>query len=84
MAPPLREFIEASPRWLTVFHLHSHAPGLNSQEGIWTLVKRGMGNLAAADPSQITWAVKHRLKQIQHHPDLVGDCLVGTGLIMNG
>ncbi|MEY2242384.1 hypothetical protein AB8A21_05455 [Streptomyces sp. BF23-18] len=48
-----------------------------------TLVKRDIGNLAAADLSQITRAVKHRLKQIQHHPDLVDGCLSGTGLTMD-
>jgi len=41
------------------------------QEGIWSLVKRDIGNLAAADLGQITRAVKRRLKQIQYRPDLV-------------
>jgi transposase len=35
-------------RWLTVFQLPSHSPGLNLQKGIWSLVKRDLGNLAAA------------------------------------
>jgi hypothetical protein len=38
---------------------------LNPQEGIWSLVKRDLGNLAAADLAQITRAVKRSLKQIQ-------------------
>jgi hypothetical protein len=46
---------------------------LNPQEGIWSLVKRDLGNLAAADLGQITRAVKRRLKQIRYRPDLVDD-----------
>ncbi|MET9695254.1 winged helix-turn-helix domain-containing protein, partial [Streptomyces sp. NPDC006514] len=47
-------------------------------------VSRDIGNLAAADLCQITRAVKRRLKQIQYRPDLVDECLSGTGLIMDG
>ncbi|MEU0395738.1 transposase [Streptomyces sp. NPDC006208] len=81
---PLREFTAANSDWLTVFQLPTYAPDLNPQEGVWSLVKRDIGNLAAADLGQITWAVKHRLKQIQHHSDLIDGCLAGTGLIMDG
>nr|WP_037603691.1 hypothetical protein [Streptacidiphilus rugosus] len=41
-----------------------------------------IGNLAAADLSQITQAVKRRLKKIQYRPDLVDGCLSGTGLTL--
>ena len=81
---PLREFIEANVSWLTVFQLPTYAPDLNPQEGIWSLLKRDIGNLPAADLSQITKAVKHRLKQIHYRPDLVDGCLAGTGLITDG
>jgi len=37
-----------------VFQLPTYAPDLNPQEGIWSLVKRDIGNLAAADLSQNT------------------------------
>ncbi|MFJ2781928.1 transposase [Kitasatospora sp. NPDC087315] len=84
LTKPLRDFIEANAEWLTVFQLPTYAPDLNPQEGIWPLVKRDIGNLAAADLGQITRAVKHRLKQIQYRPDLVDGCLAGTGLIMDG
>ncbi|GAA3483089.1 hypothetical protein GCM10018966_076210 [Streptomyces yanii] len=69
--------------WLTVFQLPACAPDLHSQEGIWSLVKRDIGNLAAAGLSQITRSVKHRLKQIQYRPELVDSCLTGTGLVMD-
>ncbi|ROR46566.1 hypothetical protein EDD39_4846 [Kitasatospora cineracea] len=54
------------------------------EESIWSPVKRDIGTLAAANLDQITRTVKRRLKQIQHHPDLVDRCLVGTGLLMDG
>lgn len=84
LTAPLREFVAANADWLTVFQLPSYAPDLNPQEGIWSLVKRDIGNLAAADLSQITRAVKHRLKQIQYRPNVVDSCLTGTGLVMDG
>jgi transposase len=76
----MREFIDANAEWPTVFQLPAYAPDLNPQEGIWSLVKGDLGNLAAADLSEITRAVKRRLKKIQYRPDLVDGCLVETGL----
>ncbi|XXC88408.1 DDE endonuclease [Streptomyces sp. A5-4] len=52
------------------------------QEGVWSLVKRTIGNLAAANLDQLARAVKRSLKQIQYRPHLVDGCLAGTGLIM--
>ncbi|MFD7731911.1 transposase [Kitasatospora phosalacinea] len=80
----MREFIAANADWLTVFQLPTYAPDLNPTEGIWSLVKRDIGNLAAADLGQITRAVKRRLERIQYRPDLVDGCLAGTGLILDG
>jgi transposase len=80
---PLRDFIAANADWLTVFQLAPYAPDLNPQEGIWSMVKRDIGNLAAADLSQITRAVKRRLKQIQYRPDVVDGCLAGTDLLID-
>ncbi|MFF4567846.1 transposase [Streptomyces sp. NPDC001435] len=76
----MREFIDANADWLRVVQLPTYAPDLNPTEGVWSLVKRDLGNLAAADLSQITRAVKHRLKQIQYRPEVVDGCLAGTGL----
>ncbi|MFF7441730.1 transposase [Streptomyces sp. NPDC008122] len=67
-----------------MFQLPTYAPDLNPQEGVWSLVKRDVGNLAAADLSQITRALKRRLKQIQYRRDLLDGCLAGTGLVMDG
>ncbi|MFF9914832.1 transposase [Streptomyces sp. NPDC013457] len=84
LTEPLREFTKANTGWLTVLQLPTYAPALNPQEGIWSLVKRDIGNLAAADLSQITRALKRQLKQIQYRRDLLDGCLTGTGLIMDG
>ncbi|WP_405827659.1 transposase [Streptomyces sp. NBC_01176] len=78
----MREFIDANAEWLTVFQLPTYAPDLNPQEGVWSLVKRDIGNLAAADLGQITRAVKRRLKRIQYRPELVDGCLTGTGITL--
>ncbi|MEV6012705.1 transposase [Streptomyces sp. NPDC051976] len=80
----MRKFIAANAEWLTVFQLPTYAPDLNPQEGVWSLVKRDIGNLAAADLGQITRAVKRKLKQIQYCPEQVDGCLAETGLIMDG
>ncbi|MET8638446.1 DDE endonuclease [Streptomyces sp. NPDC004680] len=59
------------------------APDLNPREGIRSLVKREIGNLAAADLAQITKAIKRRLRRIQYRPHRVDGCLAGTGLAIH-
>lgn len=76
LVAPLREFFEANASWLTVFQLPTYAPDLNPQEGIWSLVKRDIGNLAAADLGQVTRAVKRKLKMLQYRPEVIDGCLV--------
>ncbi|MFE7277251.1 transposase [Streptomyces sp. NPDC057623] len=76
----LRSFIDANASWLTLFQLPTYAPDLNPQEGIWSLVKRDIGNLAAADLGEVTRALKRRLKQLQYRTETIDGCLVGTGL----
>ncbi|MER5619275.1 transposase [Streptomyces sp. NPDC002215] len=77
----MKEFIAANAEWLTVFQLPTYAPDLNPTEGVWALVKR---DLAAADLSEITRAVKRRLKKIQYRPSLVDGCIAATGLSLDG
>ncbi|MFE7330816.1 transposase [Streptomyces sp. NPDC057565] len=76
----MRAFIDGNSDWLTVFQLHTCAPDLNPQEGIRSLVKREICNLAASDLTQVTRAVKRKLKQIQYRPDVIDGCLAGTSL----
>lgn len=66
--PPMEEFIAVNEDWLTVFQLPSYAPDLNPQEGIWSLVERGIGNLAVANIDHLAKTVKRRLKKIQYRP----------------
>ncbi|GHF11673.1 hypothetical protein GCM10014715_79210 [Streptomyces spiralis] len=79
----LREFFAANTGWLTVFRLPAYAPDLNPQEGVWSLVKHDLGNLAAADLGQITRTVKRKLKMLQYRPQLLDGCLTGTGLALD-
>ncbi|MFF1278833.1 transposase [Streptomyces marokkonensis] len=75
----MREFVDANAEWLTVFQLPTYAPDLNPTEGVWSLVKRDIGNLAAADLGQITRAVKRNLL-LQYRPEAIDGCLAGTDL----
>jgi hypothetical protein len=83
LVAPLREFFEANADWLTVFQLPTYAPDINPQEGIWSLVKRDIGHLAAADLGQITRAVKRKLKMLQYRPEVIDGCPAGTGLSLS-
>jgi transposase len=82
LTKPLRQFIDANAEWLTVVQLPTDAPDLNPTEGVWSLVKRDIGNLAAADLGEVTRAVKHRLKGLQYRQDVIDGCLAGTGLTL--
>ncbi|MFJ2716858.1 transposase [Streptomyces sp. NPDC087437] len=80
----LLEFIDANAERLTVVQLPTHAPDLNPTEGIWSLVKRDIGNLAAANLGEVTRTVKRSLKKLQYRPDVIDGCLLGTGLSPRG
>jgi transposase len=51
-------FIAENNHWLTVFRFRAYAPDLNPREGIWSLAKRTIGNLASANLYQLAPAVK--------------------------
>ncbi|MFH8520689.1 transposase [Streptomyces gelaticus] len=80
----MKEFFAANAEWLTVFQLPAYAPDLNPTEGVWALVKRDLGNLAAADLSEITRAVKRRLKKIQYALPSSTAASPATGLSLDG
>ncbi|MBY8881693.1 hypothetical protein K7862_29260 [Streptomyces sp. PLK6-54] len=61
-----------------VLQLPTYAADLNPTEGIWSLFKRDISNLAVTDVAQITTAVKRRLKEIQYQPRLVDGCFGST------
>ncbi|GAA3185150.1 hypothetical protein GCM10010451_37990 [Streptomyces virens] len=70
----MKEFIRGNAAWLTVY--------LSSTAGIW-MVKRDPGDLAAADLSGITRAVKRRMKGI-NRPDLGDGRIAATSLSPDG
>jgi transposase len=80
LMPQMKEFIAANRSWLTVSHFPSYAPDLSPQEGIWSLVKRTIGDLAATNLDQLATAAKHSLKKIQYRPHLIDGCLIATGV----
>lgn len=68
--------------WLHVIQLPAYAPDLNPTEGVWSHVKRSLGNLAAATVDQLAATVRNRLKRIQYRPDLLAGFLAHTGLTL--
>jgi transposase len=68
--------------WLTVVQLPAYAPELNPTEGVWSHLKRGLGNLAACGIDQLAAIVRSRLKSIQYRPGLIDAFIQETGLAM--
>jgi putative transposase len=73
----------AARHWLHVIQLPAYAPDLNPTEGVWSHVKRSLGNLAAATVDQLAAVVRNRLKRIQYRPDLLTGILAQTGLTLD-
>lgn len=67
--------------WLTVYRFPTYAPELNPVEGVWSHLKRGLGNLAARGIDQLATLVKTRLKKMQYRPALIDAFVAETGLI---
>jgi hypothetical protein len=70
----------AARDWLTVCRLPPYAHELNPVEGIWSVLKRSLANLAKRDIGQLTALAKTRLKRMQYRPGLLDGFLAGTGL----
>ncbi|GAA2889575.1 hypothetical protein GCM10010517_53700 [Streptosporangium fragile] len=77
----MRTAIEARP-WLTVFQLPAYAPELNPAEGVWSVLKRGLANLAPHDTDQLTMLIKTKLKRMRYRPVLLDGFIAQTGLIL--
>ena len=76
----MQAFVAAHADWLTVVRLPAYAPELNATEGVWSHLKRALGNCAATGIDQLP--VKTRLKRVQYHPELLDGFLGQTGLIL--
>jgi putative transposase len=77
----MRQFVD-DHKWLTVVQLPAYAPELNPTEGVWSHVKRGLGNLAACGIDQLAATVRTRLKSIQYRPALIDAFVTETGLVI--
>jgi hypothetical protein len=73
----------AARAWLTVFYLPAYVPILNPVEGVWSALKRSLGNLAPHGTDALTELVKSRLRHMQYRTDGLLDGFVAeTGLIL--
>lgn len=72
----------ATRSWLTVYRLPPYAPDLNPVEGVWSHLKRSLGNLAAHSTDHLAALVKSRLKQMQYRPALLDGFVAETGLTL--
>jgi putative transposase len=77
----MRQFVDDHD-WLSVVRLPAYAPELNPTEGVWSHVKRGLGNLAAYGVDQLAAIVRTRLKRIQYRPGLIDAFIAETGLVL--
>lgn len=68
--------------WLTVIQLPAYAPQLNPVEGIWSLIRRNLANMAFTDPEHLIATVRRELREIQYGPWLIDGVLAGTGLTL--
>ncbi|MCP2339259.1 hypothetical protein [Actinomadura rupiterrae] len=50
---------------------------------MWSLLQRSMTNFPATDLDHLAGVIKHRLKVIQHHPDVIDGCPAITGPTLN-
>jgi transposase len=78
----MRELI-ASRDWLHVVQPPAYAPDLNPTEGVWSHVKRSLGNLAVTNVDHLAAIVRNRLNRIQYRPDLLASLLAHTGLTLD-
>lgn len=77
----MRALIDARD-WLTVIRLPAYAPDLNPTEGVWSHLKRSIGNLAVHGIHDLVATVRHRLRRIQRNPDLIAGFLAQTGMTL--
>ena len=70
----------AARDWLTVCRLPPYASELNPVEGIWSVLKRSLANLAKRDIGQLTALIKTRLRRMQCRPGLLDGFLAGPKL----
>ena len=70
----------ATRGWLTVYRLPPYASELNPVEGVWSVLKRSLANLAKRNIGQLTALVRTRIRRMQYRPGLLAGFLAGTRL----
>ena len=78
----MQAFTTGHPDWLTVIQLPAYAPDVNPVEAAWSVMKNGLGNLAAGTVSQLVTAMRHQLHRIQRQHSLITGFLGQTGLAL--
>jgi putative transposase len=73
----------AARHWLTVVRLPAYAPDLNPTEGVWSHLKRSLGNLPVRGVDHLAATIKNRLTRIQRRPALIDGFLGQTGLTLD-
>jgi transposase len=68
--------------WLHVIRLPAYAPDLNPTEGVWSHLKRSIGNLAVRGVDHLLAIIKNRFKSLQFRTDLLDGFLTHTGLTL--
>ena len=80
LAPELADFAQENDL-APVYRLPAYAPDMNPAEGIWSLLKRSIAKLAAADLDGLVRIINGQLKKIQYRPHLIDQgSLAATGL----
>lgn len=77
----MRQLVDART-WLTVVRLPGYAPELNPVEGIWAVLKRGLGNRAFRTLDRLADVVTSRLRSLQRRPDLIANVFAPTGMTL--
>jgi DDE superfamily endonuclease len=78
----MRTLISTRSAWLTAYRLPPYAPELNPVEGIWSHLKRSLGNLAAHTTDELATLAKTRLKRTQYRPALLDGLVTETGITL--
>ena len=78
----MKKLIAERP-WLTVFYLPAYTPTLNPVEGLWSVLKRSLANLAPHTTDAPAAPVKTRLRCIQYRREgLLDGFIAETGLAL--
>ena len=73
-----RELIAARD-WPHVNRLPAYAPDLNPTEGVWSHLKRSLGNLAVRGVEHLLAILRHRLQRLHYRPGPLDGFVDHTG-----